>query len=188
MAAAPSKRCRVESEPTRQLASVPSSSLENKTREDRVKALGRWFEELDVGTVIEHALTRTVTEADNVLFTSMTMNVQPLHLDAQFAATTEFSKPLVNSMFTLGLVVGITVLELTHGTLIANMAMTDVVFPAPVFAGDTVHVVSRVMTARASKSRPDAGIVEVEHIATNQRDEVVCRLVRTMLMNRRPQS
>jgi acyl dehydratase len=121
-----------------------------------------------------------------VLFTSMTMNVQPLHLDAQFAATTEFGRPLVNSMYTLGLVVGITVLELTHGTLVANMAMTDVVFPAPVFAGDTVHVATRVVSARASKSRPDAGIVEVQHVATNQRDEVVCRATRTMLMRRRP--
>jgi acyl dehydratase len=153
-----------------------------------VKALGRWFEELDVGIEIEHALTRTVTEADNVLFTSMTMNVQPLHLDAHYAASSEFGRPVVNSMFTLGLVVGITVLELTHGTLIANMAMTDVTFPAPVFAGDTIHVTSKVTSRRPSTSRPNAGIVQVDHRAMNQRDEVVCRLARTMLMHRRPPS
>ena len=148
---------------------------------------GRWFEELDVGMVVVHALTRTVTEADNVLFTTMTMNPAPLHLDAQYAATeTEFGRPIVNSLFTLGLVVGLSVLETTHGTTIANLGFREVDFPAPVFPGDTVHVETTVVEARASKSRPDAGIVTFEHRGLNQDDVVICRAVRTALMHRRP--
>jgi acyl dehydratase len=148
---------------------------------------GRWFEELEVARVITHALTRTVTETDNILFTSLTMNPARLHLDAEYAASeTEFGRPLVNSLFTLGLVVGITVLETTHGTTIANLGFQEVVFPAPVFAGDTIHAETEVVAARASKSRPDAGIVTFEHRAYNQRDELVCRAVRDALMHRRP--
>src|SRR5437868_10986766 len=101
---------------------------------------GLYFEEFTEGQVLEHAVTRTVTEADNVLFTTMTMNPQPLHLDAEFAAGTEFGQPLVNSLFTLGLVVGLSVHELTLGTTVANLGFTRVDFPAPVFAGDTIHV------------------------------------------------
>ncbi len=147
---------------------------------------GRWFEELTVGTTVEHATRRTVTETDNVLFTTMTMNPQPLHLDAEFAAGTEFGRPLVNSLFTLGLVVGLAVPELTLGTTIANLGFSRVDFPAPVFAGDTIHVTTEVTAARPSSSRPDAGIVTFEHRGTNQRDELVCVAVRAAMMRRRP--
>ena len=149
---------------------------------------GRWFEELEVGTVVRHATRRTVTETDNVLFTTMTMNPAPLHLDADYAAGTEFGRPLVNSMFTVALVVGLSVHELTLGTIVAQLGMTDVGFPAPVFAGDTIRVETEVVEARPSKSRPDAGIVVFEHRAHNQRDELVCRCRRTGLMHRRPTS
>lgn len=147
---------------------------------------GRWFEELTVGTTVEHATRRTVTETDNVLFTTMTMNPQPLHLDAEFAAGTEFGRPLVNSLFTLGLVVGLAVPELTLGTTVANLGFSRVDFPAPVFAGDTIHVTTEVTAARPSSSRPDAGIVTFEHRGTNQRDELVCVAVRAAMMRRRP--
>jgi acyl dehydratase len=149
---------------------------------------GRWFEELEVGTVVRHATRRTVTETDNVLFTTMTMNPAPLHLDADYAAGTEFGRPLVNSMFTVALVVGLSVYELTLGTIVAQLGMTDIGFPAPVFAGDTIRVETEVVEARPSKSRPDAGIVVFEHRAHNQRDELVCRCRRTGLMHRRPVS
>jgi acyl dehydratase len=133
---------------------------------------------------VQHAVRRTVTETDNVLFTTMTMNPAPLHLDAEYAAGTEFGRPLVNSMFTAALVVGLSVAELTLGTLVAQLGLTDVVFPVPVFAGDTIRVETEVVQARESKSRPDAGIVIFEHRAYNQRDELVCRLRRTGLMHR----
>jgi acyl dehydratase len=147
---------------------------------------GRWFEELPVGFTVEHVTRRTVTETDNVLFTTMTMNPAPMHLDADYAATTEFGRPLVNSMFTVALVVGLSVPELTHGTIVAQLGLTDVSFPAPVFAGDTIRVVSEVVEARASRSRPQNGVVVFEHRAYNQRDELVCRLRRTGLMFRSP--
>jgi acyl dehydratase len=147
---------------------------------------GLWFEELTEGRDIDAEWSRTVTEADNVLFCSMTMNVQPLHLDADFAATTEFGRPLVNSIFTLGLMIGMSVHNLTNGTLVANLGMTDVTFPAPVFAGDTVRTRTTVVSARASRSRPDAGIVTFRHVATNQRQEIVARCDRAALMRRRP--
>jgi len=150
------------------------------------RRFGCWFEELPVGHVTHHAFTRTVTEADNVLFTTMTMNPQPLHLDAEFAARTEFGRPLVNSLFTLGLVVGMTVPELTLGTTIANLGFSSIEFPKPVFAGDTLRAVTEVLDARPSKSRPDAGIVVFRHDGYNQRDELVCRAVRTALMRRAP--
>jgi acyl dehydratase len=147
---------------------------------------GLWFEELTPGLQVRHATTRTVTETDNVLFTTLTMNPQPLHLDAEFAATTEFGRPLVNSLFTLGLVVGLAVPELTLGTTVANLGFSAVEFPAPVFTGDTIHVVSEVLEARASKSRPGTGIVTVEHRGLNQRGELVCRAVRAAMMLGRP--
>lgn len=149
---------------------------------------GRWFEDLEAGTVVAHATRRTVTETDNVLFTTMTMNPAPLHLDHAYAATTEFGRPLVNSMFTLALVVGLSVPELTLGTIVAQLGLDDVTFPAPVFHGDTVRVETEVVSARASNSRPDAGLVVFEHRAHNQRDELVCRCRRTGLMHRRPSS
>jgi acyl dehydratase len=147
---------------------------------------GLWFEELTEGTVVEHTIRRTVTETDNVLFTTMTMNPAPLHLDAEYAAGTEFGRPLVNSMFTLALVVGLSVPELTLGTIVAQLGLDSVSFPAPVFAGDTVRVESEVVSVKASRSRPDAGIVVFEHRALNQRGELVCRCRRTGLMHRRP--
>ncbi len=149
---------------------------------------GRWLEELTVGTVMRHAIRRTVTETDNVMFTTMTMNPAPMHLDADYASRTEFGRPLVNSMFTLALVVGISVYELTLGTIVAQVGMGDIAFPAPVFHGDTIRVETEVIDSRASKSRPDAGVVVFEHRAHNQRDELVCRARRTGLMHRRPAS
>ena len=147
---------------------------------------GRWFEDLPVGFTVEHVTRRTVTETDNVLFTTMTMNPAPMHLDADYASRSEFGQPLVNSMFTLALVVGLSVHELTLGTIVAQLGMTDVRFPAPVFHGDTIRVESEVVEARESKSRPEAGLVVFEHRAYNQRDELVCVCRRTGLMHRRP--
>jgi acyl dehydratase len=147
---------------------------------------GRWFEDLPEGLVVPHAVRRTITEADNTRFSTMTMNPQPLHLDAAFAAGTEFGERLVNSLLTLGLLVGITVYELTLGTTIANLGFEKVEFPRPVFHGDTLHAESTVTAARASNSRPDAGIVTFEHRGYNQEDELVALCVRAALMRRRP--
>ena len=149
---------------------------------------GLYFEEFSEGQAFEHALTRTVTEMDNVLFTTLTMNPQPLHLDAEFARTTEFGRPLVNSIFTLGLVIGISVGDTTLGTTVANLGMTDVRFPKPVFHGDTIRARSTVISVRRSKSRSDAGIVEFEHIGLNQSGETVAICRRAALMKTRPES
>lgn len=148
--------------------------------------MGMWLDELTVGIRVEHATTRTVTETDNVLFTTMTMNPQPLHLDADFASRTEFGQVLVNSLFTLGLVVGLAVPELTLGTTVANLGFSRVDFPKPVFVGDTIHVVTEVVEARESNSRPGTGIVTFDHSGINQRGEVVCRAVRAAMMRARP--
>jgi acyl dehydratase len=147
---------------------------------------GRWFEELPVGFVLNHAITRTITEADNVLFCSMTMNPQPLHLDASFAAESEFGQRLVNSLLTLSLLVGMTVYDLTLGTTIANLGFETVEFPKPVFHGDTIHAVTEVVAARASQKRPNVGIVTFEHRAYNQHGELVARCRRTAMMRRKP--
>ena len=147
---------------------------------------GLFFEEFAEGQVFEHALTRTVTEMDNVLFTTLTMNPQPLHLDAEFAKTTEFGRPLVNSIFTLGLVIGMTVGDTTLGTTLANLGMTEVRFPKPVFHGDTLRARTIVHAKRKSRSRPDAGIVEFEHQGINQHGEVVAICRRAGLMKCRP--
>lgn len=157
-------------------------------RVDGRPVTGRWFEELPVGLTIEHALRRTVTETDNVLFTTMTMNPAPMHLDAEYAARSEFGQPLVNSMFTVALVVGLSVPELTMGTIVAQLGLSDVRFPAPVFAGDTIRVETEIVEARPSRSRPAAGIVVFEHRAFNQRDQLVCQARRTGLMHRRPEA
>lgn len=148
--------------------------------------MGRWFEDLTPGLVIDHAITRTVTETDNTMFSVMTMNPAALHLDESFAATTEFGTRIVNSLFTLSLLIGLTVYETTHGTTVANLGFDEVVFPAPVFHGDTVHAQTEVISARASSSRPEQGIVVFEHRAFNQRDELVARCRRSALMRRRP--
>jgi acyl dehydratase len=149
-------------------------------------ARGKWFDEFVVGETIAHAVTRTVTETDNVLFTTMTMNPAPVHLDAAYMADSEFGRPLVNSLFTMGLVVGLSVHETTHGTIIANLGFSDAKFPSPVFAGDTLWVETEVIDARESKSRPTAGVITLEHRAFNQRDELVCRMSRQVLVNKKP--
>jgi acyl dehydratase len=147
---------------------------------------GLYFEDLTEGRRIDAEWTRTVTEADNVLFCSMTMNVQKLHLDAEFAKSTEFGRPLVNSLFTLGLMIGMSVHNTTQGTTVANLGMTDVRFPAPVFAGDTLRVFTTVISARLSRSRADAGIVTFRHEAFNQNGVLVASCERAALMQRRP--
>lgn len=147
---------------------------------------GLYFEDFKVDQVFDHPWTRTVTETDNVLFSTMTMNPQPLHLDAHFAATTEWGKPLFNSLFTLGLMIGMTVNDTTLGTTVANLGMSEVRFPKPVFCGDTLRSRSKVVAVRDSKSRPDAGLVEFEHTSLNQHDETVAICRRTALMRRRP--
>jgi len=152
------------------------------------RAAGRWFEEIVVGEVISHAVTRTVTESDNVIFSTMTMNPQPLHLDAEFAQSTEFGKPLVNSLFTLALLVGLSVWELTLGTTVANLGFGDIDFPMPVFIGDTIHAETTVLGARLSKSRPSVGIVKFEHVARNQHGAVVARCQRSGMIHCRPTS
>lgn len=147
---------------------------------------GLYFEEFEPGMVVRHAMTRTVTETDNLLFTALTMNPQPLHLDEEFARESMYGQRIVNSVFTLGLVAGIHVSDLTLGTTLGNLGFKEVTFPKPVFIGDTLRVESEVLSARESKSRPTTGIVELEHRAINQRDEVVCVLRRAALMQRKP--
>lgn len=146
---------------------------------------GLFFEDLPEGCVIDAEWTRTITEADNVFFCALTMNVQKLHLDAEFAKGTEFGRPLVNSLFTLGLMIGMSVHNITDGTTIANLGMKDVRFPAPVFAGDTLRVETTVVAARVSRSRPDAGIVTFRHEAFNQSGICVAQCERAALMRRR---
>ena len=150
---------------------------------------GMWLEELEPGVVVHHAIRRTLTEADNVMFTSMTMNPAWLHLDFDYAKNeTEFGKPLVNSMLTLATVIGISVHETTLGTTVANLGFQEITFPAPLFHGDTLRVETEVRAARASRSRPNQGVVTFEHRAFNQDDALVCKAVRDALMLRRPQA
>ncbi len=147
---------------------------------------GLYYEQFEIGTTIKHPVTRTVTEMDNTLFSVMTMNNQPLHIDAHFAAQSEFGQRLVNSIFTLGLVIGVSVNDTTLGTTIANLGMTDVRFPKPVFHGDTLSAETDVIAKRMSKSRDDAGIVEFEHRGYNQRGEIVCICRRSAFMKCQP--
>jgi acyl dehydratase len=147
---------------------------------------GLYFEEFEEGQVFDHALSRTVSEMDNVLFSTLTMNPQPLHLDEEFAKRTEFGQRLVNSVFTLGLVIGMSVGETTLGTTIANLGMSEVRFPKPVFHGDTLRARTIVRAKRRSQSRQDAGIVEFEHQGINQRGETVAVCQRAALMKYRP--
>jgi acyl dehydratase len=151
-------------------------------------AMGRWFEDLTPGLVIDHAITRTITESDNTLFSVMTMNPQPLHLDESFAETTEFGARLVNSLFTLSLMIGLSVYETTHGTTVANLGFEEIAFPTPVLHGDSIHAQTEVISARPSSSRPTQGVIVFEHRAFNQRDELVARCRRSALMHRRPAS
>lgn len=147
---------------------------------------GLYYEEFEVGQVFEHPIRRTITEADNVFFTTMTHNPASLHLDAEYMKGTEFGKPLVNSLLTLGFMVGISVNDVTHGTTVANLGMDAVRFPKPLFHGDTIHIVTEVLEMRESKSRPDNGILILAHRAYNQHDELVGECKRTALMLKRP--
>ena len=147
---------------------------------------GLFFDEWQVGDRIAHAVTRTVTETDNVLISTLTHNPQPLHLDHEVAAASEFGRPLVNSIFTFGLMVGVSVSDTTLGTLVANLGYTDLNFPAPVFVGDTLRSETEVTALRESKSRPNAGIVTFEHKSFNQRGELVARCLRTALLAKKP--
>lgn len=147
---------------------------------------GLWFEQFTVGQTFAHEIRRTVTDMDNMLFSSLTYNPAAIHIDHAYAATTEFGRPLMNSLFTLGLVIGLSVQDTTFGTTVANLGMTDTSFPRPVFAGDTIRAETRVLELRPSKSRPGQGIVTFEHIGRNQHDEIVCKTTRAALMMARP--
>ena len=148
---------------------------------------GQYYEELEVGRIFQHAIRRTVTEMDNVLFSALTHNPAALHLDEEYCREhTEFGKRIVNSAFTLGLVVGISVGDTTLGTTIGNLGLEEVRFPAPVFHGDTLRAETEVISRRESNSRPNAGLVVFEHRGFNQRDELVTRIRRTALMLKRP--
>lgn len=147
---------------------------------------GLYFEQFTVGQVFEHEIRRTVTDMDNMLFSSLTYNPAAIHIDHDYASRTEFGKPLMNSIFTLGLVIGVTVQDTTLGTTIANLGMSETTFPKPVFAGDTIRARTTVIELRDSKSRPTQGIVTFEHLGLNQKDEIVCRTLRGALMMRSP--
>jgi itaconyl-CoA hydratase len=146
---------------------------------------GLYYEDLSVGQVIKHSTGRTLTEMDNVLFSSLTMNPQPLHLDEHFAGQTDFGRRIVNGIFTLGLVVGITVPELTAGTIIANLGYESVVHPHPLFHGDTIYVETEVLKMRESGSKPDRGIVTLKHIGRNQEGTVCIEVTRAVLFLKR---
>jgi acyl dehydratase len=148
--------------------------------------MGLYYEELPVGKRIKHELGRTVTEADNTFFSMLTMNLQPLHTNADFASKTEFGQPLVNGLFTMSLVVGISVNDITTGTIIANLGYENVKHPHPVFHGDTIYVETEVIAARESKSRPDTGIVTMKHLGRNQHGAIVVEVTRSALFLKRP--
>ena len=147
---------------------------------------GRYYEDLGIGQKFRHGVRRTVTEWDNMQFCTMTMNPAAIHIDHDYCKTTEFGKPLVNSVFTLGLVVGLSVGDTTLGTTIGNLGWEEVRFPKPVFAGDTIRAETEGLAKRESKSRPTQGIVTFRHLGLNQRDEVVCECTRLALMMKRP--
>ena len=144
-------------------------------------ATGKYYEELDVGTIIKPELGRTLTEMDNVLFSSLTMNTQPLHINEDFASKTNYGQRIVNGIFTLGVVVGITVGELTAGTIIANLGYESVNHPHPMFHGDTLYVETEILKKRDSKSRPNAGIITMKHIGRNQHGDICIEVTRSAL-------
>ena len=147
---------------------------------------GRYFDEWQVGDTVAHAVTRTVTETDNVLISTLTHNPQPMHLDHEVAAASEFGRPLVNSIFTFGLMIGVSVADTTLGTLVANLGYDKLTVPKPVFTGDTLRSESECIALRDSKSRPEAGIVTWAHRSFNQRGELVCECTRSALLKRKP--
>ena len=148
---------------------------------------GMWFDEFEVGKTYTHSLTRTVTEMDNMMFSCLTLNPQPLHIDRHFCEQTEWGQPLMNSLFTLGLLIGISVNDLTVGTTIANLGMTNVTFPAPLFQGDTINATTEIESKRESNSRPDAGIVQFIHRAYKQDGTLVAQCTRQAFMRKQPQ-
>ena len=143
---------------------------------------GKYYEELEVGMEFKHLPHRTITETDNFLFTALTHNPQPLHLDAEFAKSTQHGQIIVNSLFTLGLVIGLSVGDTTLGTTVGNLGMEKTEFPNPVFIGDTVRVMTKITEKRESKTKPDRGIVWFEHLGINQRDEIICECLRKGMM------
>ncbi len=147
---------------------------------------GLYFEQFEIGQVIRHEIRRTVTDMDNMMFCSLTNNPAAIHIDHDYASKTEFGKPLMNSIFTLGLVMGLSIQDTTLGTTVGNLGMTETVFPKPVFAGDTIRAETRIVEKRESKSRPTQGILTFEHIGLNQRDEIVCKTLRQALMMKLP--
>lgn len=146
---------------------------------------GLYYEDFEIGYIFSHSTGRTVYDYDNVLFSTLTMNPQPLHLDEEYSSKAEFGKPLMNSLFTLGLAIGLTVNDTTLGTTVGNLGFDKVEFPKPVFAGDTIYVETEVLKKRESKSRPKEGLVVFEHRARNQRDEIVMRCQRVALMRKK---
>ena len=146
---------------------------------------GKYFDDLEVGMTINHSLGRTITEMDNVLFNALTMNNQPLHLNEDFSAKTQFGKRIVNGIFTLGVVIGITVNELTAGTIVANLGYESVEHPKPVFHGDTIYVETQVLEKRTSRTKPDRGIIKLKHLGKNQSGEVICEVERSVLFLKR---
>jgi acyl dehydratase len=147
---------------------------------------GKYYEDLEVGAIFKHSLGRTVTEMDNVLFSTLTMNPQPLHINEQFASTTIFGKRIVNGIFTMGLVIGLSVAELTDGTIVANLGYEKVMHPQPVYHGDTIYAETEVLDKRESKSNRDRGIVRLKQIGRNQDGVIVVELERSVLFLRRP--
>lgn len=150
------------------------------------QASGKYFEEMEIGAVFKHAVRRTVTETDNLLFTVMTMNTQPLHLDEEFSKDSVAGTRLCNSIFTLGLIIGVGVSEMTGGTTVANLGFQEITFPRPVLIGDTLRAETEIMDKRESQSRPNAGVVHFEHRGYNQRGELVAKAARTALMLKKP--
>ncbi len=148
--------------------------------------MGLYYEDLPVGTIIDHQLGRTITEYDNVMFSMLTMNLQPLHSNEDFASKTQYGQRIVNGIFTMGVVVGITVNDITAGTIIANLGYEDIKHPNPMFHGDTVYVKTEIMSARESKSRPNTGIITMKHIGRNQHGETVIEVTRSALFLKRP--
>lgn len=147
---------------------------------------GFYFEDAQVGAIVRHQLTRTVTESDNVLFCALTHNPQPLHLDEEYAKRSEFGQRIFNSMYTASFATGVSVEDTTQGTLVANLGFGEMRFPKPVFINDTLRVETEIKDKRESKSRPNAGIVTFEHRVYNQHDDVVCTVIRIALLQKKP--
>ncbi|WP_412772224.1 MaoC family dehydratase [Nitrobacter sp.] len=166
--------------------SVRSSAFDPIAEEVEIEMAGLYFEQFSVGQTFVHEVRRTVTDMDNILFSSLTCNPAAVHIDHEYARSTEFGKPLMNSIFTLGLIIGLSVQDTTLGTTVGNLGMEETRFPRPVFAGDTLRAESKVVAVRASKSRPGQGIVTFEHRGFNQRDDEILFCRRNALMMGKP--